>query len=141
MGTRGPVPKRDDQRAGHRAKSERARKLKTSDVLIPEPREEWHPAARDVFDAASLSPVSGTYDSASWAMLVLLCDLLDTHYTASRPSAEMFKHAMGLSARLLLTPADQLRARIEVTAPTGDEDPADVGDIEKRFAALAGDNA
>lgn len=141
MGERGPTPKRDDQRAGHRAKSERARKLKmTNAAVIPEPREDWHPAALYAFDAACLSPVSDLYDSAAWAMLLLYCDLLHTHYTAARPSAEMFKHAMGLSARLLLAPADQLRARLEVTPPEDGENPSG-DDIESRLKALAAADA
>lgn len=139
----GPVPKPDHMRAGHRAKSERSRKLPAGGtVKCPSPRDEWHPAARDIFDGAVESVASATYEPSDWAMLMLLCDLIDKHYTSARPSAEVFKAAMALSARLLLTTADRLRARIEAERAGGGDDETHAGvsdDILQRFAALAGD--
>ena len=145
MGTRGPVPKSDATRAGHRAKSERAKLLKrSSDVVVTEPREEWCDRAREQFDLASLSTVAQEWDSSDWGALLLMCDILDTHYTSARPSAEMYKHAMAIHSRLLLTPADRLRNKRELSTNHNEDDDTTEGDddVLKRFAALrTGDGA
>lgn len=145
MGSRGPAPKRDANRAGHNAKSEQARTIVCGDdVLVPAPDEAWHPRALETYLDFAQSGQTRYWEPSDWRMLVLACDNLTAHYTSSRPSAEMFKHTVDILKALGATEADRRRMRIEVERNgTGDDSSDASGDtkdaLAARFAALASD--
>lgn len=140
MGTRGPVPKRSDQRAGHRSKAETPDRIECGgDVLVPAPDPQWHPRALETYLDFANSGQTRYWEPSDWRMLVIACDNLTSHYTNARPSAEMFKHTLGILSSLGATEADRRRSRIEVDrkGTTEDESTAGGDDIEDRFAKLA----
>jgi hypothetical protein len=140
MGTRGPAPKRDATRAGHRSKAYKADTIVCRDgVTAPHPDEAWHPRAREAYDDFAISGQTKYWEPSDWRMLLIACDNLDRHYTAARPSAEMFKHTMDILKALGATEADRRRMRIEVERPEdGDDEETEATDsVRSRLAALA----
>lgn len=143
MGSRGPAPKRDANRAGHRSKSERADKVVITQggkVTAPAPDPNWHDRAREMYLALAESGQARYFEPSDWALATLLCDLLTDQLNAPRKSAEMVKHVLSGFQTLGVTEVDRRRARIEVDRKGG-EDSSDAGDetkdaIAARMAAL-----
>lgn len=77
MGSRGPVPKRSEQRLGHRAKAEQAKVTKvpaTAAVEAPEIDEAWHPVAKRWFTSLAESGQSRFYEPSDWATAYLIAE-------------------------------------------------------------------
>lgn len=78
MGSRGPVPKRSDQRRRTNKSatvSGKVTKAPAADrVCAPTPDEEWHPVARRWFDSLSASGQSRFYEPSDWATAYLIAE-------------------------------------------------------------------
>lgn len=144
MGSRGPVPKRDDNRAGHRSKSERADKVVATmgAVDAPAPDSTWAPEARDWYLSLARSGQSFYYEPSDWQRHRLTARMIHELVTSSRPSAELFKAVQSAMDAALDTEAARRRNRIEVDRerPTTGSDDAATDDaaakVAERFAAL-----
>lgn len=146
MGSRGPAPKRDAQRAGHRSKSERADKVVVTQggkVTAPAPDPEWCDRAREMYAALTESGQARYFEPSDWALAQVLCDMLSEFYKPGiRRSAELFKHVMQGFQLLGVTEVDRRRARIEVDRKGGEDNSSDASDETKdalaaRLAKLA----
>ena len=104
MGARGPAPKRDAERMGHRKKKtvEETGGAVTSEIpavvvqlpavagetysgyVIPAPDQSWHNIAMMMWDAATKSGQTIFYEPSDWASLYLLCE------SVSRDMGEQF---------------------------------------------------
>lgn len=115
MGTRGPVPKRSTQRAGHRTKAEQPTVIKRrGPVEMPPPEPHWAPAAKEWYEALAASGQSEYFEPSDWAYARILAQLLSLQLTSSRPSSEMMKALLAAMGNLGTTEADRRRMRIEV---------------------------
>lgn len=76
MGARGPVPKRSEQRrrVNKPAGGEITKAKGATVVPVPEPDEEWHPVARQWYDALARSGQSAFYEPSDWATAVLIAE-------------------------------------------------------------------
>lgn len=126
MGTRGPVPKRSDE--GHR--TTRARKRGVSKVAapvgggefeVPEPDEEWHRIAKDLWAAALVSPQRKYYTATDWMVLYSLCDDLSYYKSMGKRSGQMLASLNSMMTSLLLTEGDRRRVQIELEVRTEEE--------------------
>lgn len=134
MGTRGPVPKRSDQRrrrniptgppveqVGGAAIEVPPLGIPVSDVVA-----EWYAALAD-------GPEARYYTPAMWQRARIVAQMLDGVLTSSRPSAQMYT-ALQQDMKALLVDAGELRRLgIEVQADeaAGDVDTSNVVDWSK----------
>lgn len=118
MGTRGPLPKRDAERAGHNAKSERADQVRAfATVPVPEADPYWHADAKEWYDSLAISGQSRFYEPSDWQFARVVATMLSDLLNADRPTAEMFKAIDAAMDKLAVTESARRRQRIEVERP------------------------
>lgn len=81
MGSRGPAPKRAEERVRAEepaipVRTVRVDKLIRMDVEIPEPNEKWHDVARMWYDSLAESAMCVYYEPSDWAFAYLLAENL-----------------------------------------------------------------
>lgn len=138
MGARGPVPNRSEDLSRTRDAGRGGRPEITQGELrpvnIPEADPDWHPIAHMLWEGLQTSGQAGWYQQSDWAFAYSLMEDL-TRYKeplTDRDGNEYFKRSgqmlqtiYAAMERLLVTEGDRRRARIELTAPsTEDEDAA-----------------
>lgn len=142
MGTRGPVPKRAEDRAGHRAKSElvpRESAPGAADVVVPEPDANWHPIALRLWDSLALSGQSRFYEPSDWALAYSLMDDLTYYKFATKRSGQMLASIYAQMSSLLISEGDRRRVGIELARKTSEElESAGVMEMNKWREALSG---
>lgn len=78
MGSRGPMPKRSDERLGHpTAKADLVKVEKSSGaevVVAPPAVESWHPIAKSWYESLATSGQSRFYEPSDWATAVLVAE-------------------------------------------------------------------
>lgn len=148
MGSRGPVPKRSDQRrrvnknpdgpvtkapAGEPVQPEGA-----STASAPDPL--WHPLIAELWVAAGRSGQSAFWEPSDWAMLKVGSQVMSDQLGSGRPSAVMFAAWDALMARLLMTEGDRRRLRLELerSKPEDPDQAAGVASMETWRARLGG---
>lgn len=134
MGARGPMPQNRAELLGHRSKDVLEGKDITKlqgglgEYKIPEPDENWHPAARMIWDACRNSRVcQQVYQPTDWAVLWFTCDDASFFKDPDGKRSAMFGSMVYSSfASLLLTEGDRRRAKIEILneGPKVDENKA-----------------
>lgn len=126
MGSRGPVPKRSSERAGHRTRAERPDVVRAAEpVKAPPARRGWHPQARAWYRSLARSGQSRYFEPSDWELARLAAELLSRQLRSDRPSAELLKVVYSAMSALGTTEADRRRMRIEVERPQlGAEDEA-----------------
>lgn len=147
MGSRGPVPKRSDQRLGHRAKSE-VDVIDRPDAGFasppPKAHEDWHPVARRMFESLAESGQSRFYEASDWALAVFVAESMSRDlkpqflgfkgigegaqqpYFGAIPlkGASLAAYLKAMS-NLLVTEGDRRRVALELQqGPVTDEDDA-----------------
>lgn len=158
MGSRGPVPKRSDQRHGHRSKAERAavdQAPAAAEVKVPPVSEEWHPLARAWYESLGRSGQRVFYEPSDWATARLIAeslsrDLKPQPVGVDKETGEAVMAVIPLKgaslaaylkamASLLVTEADRRRASIELQRPEpsgeGASDVAWIDDARRRLRA------
>lgn len=142
-GTRGPVPKRSDQRRRRNKpdvpidRAEGAR-----EVPVPEPDASWHPTAKAWFAGLAASGQSAFYEPSDWATAVLLAETMSRELSpqpvvskdglamVSRPiSGSALASLLKGMAGLMVTEGDRRRARLELMRPPAEDSPADVSEL------------
>lgn len=122
----GPIPKRSDQRAGHRTKAELARKVSRSQAVAqPAPDPDWHPYATDFYVALRESGQADYYEPSDWELARFLAQMMTHVLYSSRPSSEMFKAILSGMQDLGVTEAARRRMRVEVDRSDPDADKVD----------------
>lgn len=140
-GTRGPIPKRSDQKHGHRTKAELAAvtKVETQGVVADAPAadESWHPIALAWYESLRSSGQAVFYQPSDWATAVLVAEsmsrdlrpqvvgITDSGMTVTEviplkgASLGAYLRAFGV---LMVTEGDRRRLQIELSAPKADAD-------------------
>lgn len=139
MGTRGPVPKREESRQRRNQKETPTVKAPgAEEVSVPEADPAWHPIAKRVWDAAVVSGQARFYEPSDWAVLFSLMDDLSDYKMADRRSGQMLQTIMSSLSSLLLTEGDRRRLQIELARPSAEvlED-AGVAEMKKWRERLA----
>lgn len=125
MGTRGPVPKRADQRHGHRAKDEVDKIVRTEGAEVvsqPAASRDWHPIAKRLWKALGESGQSKFYEPSDWAFAYSLMDDLSYYKNGSKRSGQMLQTIMSSMSSLLVTEGDRRRLQIELSRPGAEAD-------------------
>lgn len=121
MGARGPIPKRSEERMGHRSKQQKNSRVQApsgppADLPdLPEPDPLWHPIATDWYLSLQESGQAAFYQPSDWAMARYAAELMSRGLASDRPSNGQYVSALdSVMARLLTTEGDRRRARIEL---------------------------
>lgn len=134
MGTRGPVPKRKSQLAGHRSRAELAGATVTSiqtgasvsttaavatpvvnhQVKPPSAVGSWHPLSKRMWKALKESQQSATYDASDWAGLKLLVDDLSGFLESTKRNSQTFAAVLSRFGDHLVTEGSRRRAGMEL---------------------------
>lgn len=142
MGTRGPIPKRSNERMGHRSKAELAAVTKVPGaqrVTVPRVNPKWHPIAKRWYRALKESGQSQFYEPSDWAAAYYVAEAMTRNLEAGRFSAQMFAAIWSAMNDLLTTEGDRRRVQIELQRGGPDpEVPAGVAAIADYRAALGG---
>lgn len=119
----GPVPKRSDQRRRRNKQDvETQSVLRTGDVRIPSPAEDWHPIAVEWFDSLKDSAVSQYYDTSDWATAKYVAEAMSRNLQGGRFSGQLFAAVMSAMTDLLTTEGARRRARLEIERNNGIEE-------------------
>ncbi len=123
MGTRGPVPKRSDQR---RRENKPEIPYETapgaSSGAIPNPDTDWHPIAKLWFESLAESGQSYWYQPSDWAEAFFLAHVMSEALTADTAiNGPKLSAMLAGASRLMTTEGDRRRLRIELERP----DPVD----------------
>lgn len=117
MGSRGPVPKRSNQRHGHRAKEEVEaidHAQGASNVDVPDADPEWHSIATRWFESLKESGQSRYYEPSDWAQAQYIAEAMSQNLTAGRFSAQLFAAVCAAATELLTTEGARRRLRLEL---------------------------
>ena len=142
MGTRGPVPKRSEDRKRSNAPEvevKRGRSGMTESFKRPKANPDWSYAARRLWDDAKRSGHSRFYEPSDWTMAYILCNVLTAFEETGYSNGQMLASINAMSTELLLTEGARRRAGIElVRDDENSEDLAVIEDMEQ-WAALTRD--
>jgi hypothetical protein len=134
MGSRGPIPKRSDERVRRNKVEGGIEKVRSIGVVAVPPLmvEDPHPATVFWFESLRDSVQSQFYQASDWAFAQVLAIKLDHELKYTRGSAQMMAVIQSMMTDLLVTEGSRRRARIEVErAQAG----ADVIDVAEMFRA------
>lgn len=140
MGSRGPVPKRSEERI-RRNKDEQVSvevAAVSGEVVIPEPDDLWHPIARRLWDSLAESGQSKFYEPSDWALAYSLMDDLTYYKNASKRSGQMLASIYAQMSSLLISEGDRRRVGIELARKSSEElESAGVLEMKKWREALS----
>lgn len=121
-GTRGPVPKRSDQRR-RRNKAEGGAPDKVAGgvrVEQPEPSESWHPMARDWYTSLAESGQAVFFEASDWQQARVAAEVLHRMLEARTKGGTPAVNGQALAAwlsmttTLMVTEGDRRRLRVEL---------------------------
>lgn len=133
-----PVPKRSDERHGHRTKAETGTIDKIQiggPVRIPDPDPDWQPIANYAWEAFVSSPLSVYYTETDIAFGWMTCDAIDAAYLSK--AAMKIAAAESMMRNALFNEAERRRVNIEITREEPAKDPTvtkNVSDFRARRA-------
>ena len=118
MGTRGPVPKRDDERKRTNERPmETTRAVGAAEVKQPRGDGDWHPIVKKLWKAMGESGQSQFYEPSDWAIAYSTMDDLSDYKRQARRSPAMLQVIMSSLSNLLVTEGDRRRVQIELSRP------------------------
>ena len=141
MGTRGPIPKRSEERrrTNKPADAEPVTAPAGAEVLWPEPELEWHDLASDWYMSLQDSGQSVFYQQSDVMVARYLAEAMSRNLHASRFSAQLFAAVMAGMTELLTTEGARRRVRVELErAPAVRQAPVGVTAIADYRRDLAG---
>lgn len=121
MGSRGPVPQTDESLARKRSRKGSDQPDLTigerRETTMPDVDEDWHPIAKELFEAAGRSGQADFYQDSDWWLLYSICDDLSLYKKSSRRSAQFAQTLYSAMERLLIAEGDRRRVRVELHEP------------------------
>lgn len=132
MGTRGPVPKRADQRI-RRNKQEVPLDTVQAIGVVPIPTElgfdDPHPLVTDLFLSMRESAQSRYFEPSDWAYAKFALHFADFLLKSQRPSAQLLASVQTMLTDLLVSEGSRRRVRLEVERSESAGAVLDVADL------------
>lgn len=132
MGTRGPIPKRSDERIRRNKDDVEVTRIESSGVVLqPELElEDPHPMIVDFWNSLGDSAQSRFYEPSDWQFARFTLHFADKLVKSGRPSSQLLAAVNSSLTNLLVSEGDRRRVRLEVEREQAN---ADVIDIAKMF--------
>lgn len=140
MGTRGPVPKRSDQRIRRNVdEAGPVEKLEvTGEVEIPELGiEDPHPFIEDFYNSLAESGQARYYEPSDWQFARWVCMAMNDFLKSAKPSAVMFQAINSALSDLLITEGERRRVRLEIERNQAEGKVLEVADMFRERLGLA----
>jgi hypothetical protein len=132
MGTRGPIPKRSDQRI-RRNKQDVPLDVVQGIGVVPIPAElgfdEPHPLVTDLFLSMKESAQSKYFEPSDWAYAKFALHFADFLLKSPRPSAQLLASVQTMLTDLLVSEGARRRVRLEVERSESAGSVLDVADL------------
>lgn len=139
-GTRGPVPKRTDQRLGHSTPARPTTARAASKVTVPAADRAWHPIAKRWYAALRKSGQAVFYEPSDWATAYLVAesisrelnpqpmvvgrgDSAEIEMVSLPPKGTSLAGWLKAMAVLMVTEGDRRRLRLELERVGPNEEP------------------
>lgn len=142
-GSRGPVPKRDDERIRRNLDPMGpVDKITVIGAVIAPELElgEVHPLVSDLYASMQTSAQSKFFEDSDWQIARLAMHELNRHLTGPKPSAVFLQVLSSMLSSLLVTEGDRRRVRLEIDRNQNDGQQAAVISIADRFRERLGAN-
>jgi len=137
MGTRGPIPKRSDQRVRRNKDVVPIEKIpaigpvEQPELLIEDP----HPITERFWKSLGESAQARFYEPSDWGFAQFVFYNIDYHLKSRRLSGQLFAAINSALASLLVTEGDRRRLRLEIEREQAE---GAVIDIASRFREMLG---
>lgn len=135
MGSRGPVPKRSEERVRRNVEDAPVEKLHVQGEV--EPPElglaDPHPMIVDFYESLKESAQSRFYEPSDWQFARVTMHFLDQQVKSSRPSGQTLATLSSMLTELLVSEGARRRVRLEVERNQAE---AKVLDVADRFREL-----
>lgn len=133
MGTRGPVPKRSEDR--HRRNSPAPVSAPSVSQGAPQPRgsSSWSPAAKRIWKSLGKSGQARFFEPSDWAYAQFVMEEMTRYQDGERQNGQVLTAILSSLTSLMLTEGDRRRVGIELARPSndGDGEPAKVEVMDK----------
>lgn len=116
VGSRGPVPKRSEDRV--RRNGGGVQKVEVASGRVGAPfyaNPDWCPAVRRLWDSMEESGQARFYERSDWAFAMLIFDQLNEYVLSERKNGQILSSLLSSLTSLLLTEGDRRRAGIELS--------------------------
>lgn len=124
MGSRGPVPKREESRQ-RRNKPERpvrhGKSGMTDAYRRPPANKYWSKLAKRIWRDLEKSGQSAYYEPSDWVAAYLLCDTVTAFQESDMKNGQMLASINALMTELLMTEGARRRAGVELSRKTAEE--------------------
>lgn len=139
-GTRGPVPKRSEERRRRNAGKDADRVSVEGTVEVPEADATWHPIARDWYLSLGASGQGQFMEPSDWQAARYVAEGMTRNLESGKFNANAFAAVWSAMSDLLTTEGARRRVRLEIERNTGGEQEAPagvtaIGDYRKRVGA------
>lgn len=122
MGRAGPLPKRSNELMGHRTKAEMAERevvpVPADIVPVPEADQNWHPIARQWFEALADSGQRQFFEPSDWAVARYVAEIMTKQLELPGLNGATFSAIMKATEALLSTESSRRRLRLELQRQT-----------------------
>ncbi len=139
MGTRGPVPKRSDQRRRRNADEVEVASAPSGypdGSTAPPPDEGWHPIARRWYDSLANSGQSFFFEPSDWAQAAYVAEAMSRNLNqGQRLSGQLFAAVVAAASDLLTTEGARRRLRIELSKAEAAEVDSGIADLMAEYKA------
>lgn len=108
-----PIPKRENQRR-HRVPSPPTDQAPAGKVTVPATPRDWHPLAKEMFNALKVSGQATFYEQSDWAFAKVTCARMSQLLIEGSTSGSAWSPVDAGLARLMATEGDRRRLRLEL---------------------------
>lgn len=131
MGTRGPIPKRSDERIRRNTENGTVDKVEAiGPVDIPELNfPDPHPMIADLYLSMQESAQSKFFEPSDWEYARFCLHFADVLLKSSRPSSQLLAAVNSMLSDLLVSEGSRRRVRLEVERSVSGGDDLDVADL------------
>lgn len=133
MGTRGPVPKRSEERIRRNKPEVEVTKVEAAGV-VPQPDlgfADPHPMIVEFWESLAASAQAQFYEPSDWAFAKFTLHFADTLLKSSRPSAQLLQGVNSALGDLLVSEGARRRVRMEVERNKAKADVVDLAEMFK----------
>lgn len=134
MGTRGPVPKRTENRVRrNKSEMENVSVAGGRKVTIPRMNGQWSPVAKMMWRAAKESGQARFYESTDWATLYSLCDQMTYAMAQKKRPAQLIQTIYSELGNLLFTEGARRRVQVELFRPEEEQSSSTQSEAMERW--------
>ena len=135
VATRGPIPKRSDQRRRTNKTPGLVQAPAAAKVRVPAADRTWHKVAANWYRSLKASGQSRYYEPSDWATAYYYAELMSASLRSDEPNASLVSAIINGTRDLMTTEGQRRRVSLELTRPDTGSDSEEV-EAQSRVAAV-----